>query len=109
MSDVLVKATAKKQICTRYAVKCFGVKLAVAFDRDSGGKVGYDAKMIAGNIDSGGSRTNWDCVVDEGSIFEFKVDADIFEANKNRLKNWDVEIIEKTTQKGGLMNAADLG
>ncbi len=95
METIKIRATAKHTIQRRYAVQLFGVKLAVAFDRDSGAKVGYNAIMLSGSIDSGGSRKNWYCVVREGSVFELEVDQEAFDRNKNRIKNWDIEIISE--------------
>lgn len=89
-----VRVTAKKRIETRYGVVFMGVKLAVAFNRDSGAKVGYNARMISGEIGSGGSRANWYCYVEEGSIFELEVDTEFFEKNKNRIKNYKIEVLE---------------
>lgn len=62
------------------------VKVGVAFGLDSGAKVGYDARMISGDIGSGGSRANWYCYVSEGSVFELEVDRDFYLKNKNRIK-----------------------
>ena len=74
-----------------------GVKVAVTFDRDSGAKVGYDAIMISGDIDSGGSRANWYCSVEEGSIFEVDVDEEFYNKNKNRIKKWKMEEIKENS------------
>lgn len=89
-----LRITAKEDNCRRYAVMFMGIKVAVAFDRDSGAKVGYGARMISGKIGSGGSRANWFCYVDEGSIFEIEVEDEIYHKNKNRIKKWDIEEIE---------------
>lgn len=65
--------------------------------------------MIAGNIDSGGSRANWYCAVDEGSIFEISVDDAVYNANKNRISKWKLEIIEDfsmTEEKSKLLDHA---
>lgn len=90
----IVRITAKKTIGARYCVSFMGVKLAVAFSRDSGAKVGYDARLISGDISSGGSRANWECIVSEGAIFELEVDAEFYEKNKNRIKNWVIEELD---------------
>ena len=92
-----LQVTAKKTIKTRYAVVFMGVKLAVAFNRDSGAKVGHDARMISGDITSGGSRVNWHCSVAEGSVFEIKVDDEFFSKNHNRIKNWEMKEIADFT------------
>lgn len=89
-----VRITAVEDNHRRFAVVFMGVKVAVAFGRDSGAKVGRDARMISGNIDSGGSRANWYCIVEEGSIFELEVDAEFYHKNKNRIKKWKIEEIE---------------
>lgn len=94
---IKVRITALSDNCRRYAVIFMGVKVAVAFDRDSGAKVGYDARMIEGEIDSGGSRKNWYCQVSEGSVFELEVDKEFYRKNKNRIKKWSIEEIEEFT------------
>lgn len=91
----IVRITAKEDNHRKFAVMFMGVKVAVAFGRDSGAKVGYDARMISGDIDSGGSRANWYCIVKEGSVFELEVDSEFFRKNKNRIKKWDIETINE--------------
>lgn len=93
MKKIKVKITAKKDIAKRYAVTFCGVKVAVAFSRDSGAFVGHNAIMTDGEIASGGSKKNWYCEVKTGSVFELEVDGEFFEKNKNRIKNWEVEEI----------------
>jgi hypothetical protein len=94
MEKQKIRITAKEDNHRRFAVVFMNVKVAVAFDHDSGAKVGYDARMISGNIDSGGSRKNWYCSVSEGSIFELEVDAEFYRKNKNQIKKWDIEEID---------------
>ena len=94
METQKVRITALEDNNRRFAVVFMGVKVAVAFGRDSGAKVGYDARMISGHIDSGGSRANWYCHVAEGSIFELEVDAEFYHKNKNRIKKWKIEEID---------------
>lgn len=89
-----VRITAKENIQRRFAVMFMGKKVAVAFDRDSGSKVGYGARMISGEINSGGSRKNWYCEVSKGSVFELEVDSEFYNKNKNRIKKWKIEEIE---------------
>jgi len=95
METQKVRITAVEDNCRRFAVVFMGVKVAVAFSRDSGAKVGYNAQMIEGEIDSGGSRKNWHCFVKEGSIFELEVDAEFYRKNKNRIKKWKIEEIDE--------------
>lgn len=98
MSDkIKVRITAREDNHRRFAVIFMNEKVAVAFDRDSGAKIGYGTRMISGKIDSGGSRKNWYCIVKEGSIFELEVDREAFEKNKNRIKKWDIEVIDDFT------------
>lgn len=92
-----VRITALEDNYRRFAVMFMGVKVAVAFNRDSGARVGYNARMISGEIDSGGSRKNWYCIVKEGSVFELEVDAEFYRKNKNRIKKWKIEEIEDFT------------
>jgi hypothetical protein len=94
MSTQIVRITALEDSCRRFAVLFMGVKVAVAFDRDSGAKVGYGARMISGEIGSGGSRANWFCRVSEGSVFELEVDAEFYKKNKNRIKKWKIEELD---------------
>lgn len=89
-----LRITAKEDNCRRFAVMFMGIKVAVAFDRDSGAKVGYETRMIDGEINSGGSRKNWYCTVKEGSVFELEVDDEAYRKNKNRIKKWTMEEIE---------------
>jgi len=95
MKNQKVRITAKEDTKRRYAVVFMNVKLAVAFGRDSGAKVGYDARLISGKIGSGGSAKNWYCIAYEGSVFELEVDAEFFRKNKNRIKKWDIEEIDE--------------
>lgn len=92
-----VRITALHTIQRRFAVVFMGVKVAVAFSRDSGAKVGYDAIMLEGRITSGGSRVNWFCQVDSGSVFELEVDREFFIKNHNRIQNWNIVTIEEFT------------
>ena len=94
MEKTKVRITARENNHRRYAVVFMGVKVAVAFNRDSGAKVGYNARMISGEINSGGSWKNWYCEVKEGSVFELEVDTEAFRKNKNRIKKWDIEVID---------------
>ena len=94
MDKVIVRITAKENNQRRYAVIFMGEKVAVAFGRDSGAKVEYRARMISGNIDSGGSAKNWFCEVEKGSVFELEVDAEAYHKNKNRIKKWDIEELD---------------
>ena len=91
---IKVRITAREDNKRKFAVVFMGVKVAVAFGRDSGAKIGYDVRMISGKIDSGGSRINWYCFVAAGSVFELEVDKEFFDKNKNRIKKWDIEVIE---------------
>ncbi len=90
-----LRIRAKEDNCRKYAVMFKGIKVAVAFSRDSGAKVGYQARMIDGRINSGGSAKNWYCFVAEGSVFELEVDEEIYHKNKNRIKKWEMTEIEE--------------
>lgn len=94
---IKLRITAKSDNYRKFAVVFMGVKVAVAFGRDSGAKVGYEARMLEGKIDSGGSRANWHCWVAEGSVFEVEVDREFYRKNKNRIKKWDMEEIDEFT------------
>ena len=97
MTKIKLRLTAKDTNCRKFAIVFMGIKLAVAFGRDSGAKVGYEAIMINGKIGSGGSAKNWYCYASENSIFEIEIDEEIFTKNKNRIIKWDMEIIENFT------------
>lgn len=90
-----VRITAKEENRRRFAVMFMGVKVAVAFDRDSGARVGYGTRMIHGRISSGGSRNDWYCAIDKGSVFELEVDSEAFRKNRNRIKKWTMEEISE--------------
>ena len=94
MKTIKLRITAKEDNRRKFAVVFMNVKVAVAFGRDSGAKVGYNARMITGEIDSGGSRVNWYCLVKEGSVFELEVDNEFYQKNKNRIKKWNIEEID---------------
>lgn len=94
MEKIKVRITALSDNERRFAVVFMSEKVAVAFNRDSGAKIGYGSRMISGDIYSGGSRKNWHCGVKEGSIFELEVDKEAFQKNKNRIKKWGIEVIE---------------
>jgi len=89
-----VRITALENNHRKFAVMFMGVKVAVAFSRDSGAKVGYGARLISGEIGSGGSRANWHCTVREGAIFELEVDAEFYRKNKNRITKWKIEELD---------------
>jgi len=110
MDTQKLRITAKELTTRRFAVVFMGVKVAVAFDRDSGAKVGYNARMISGNIGSGGSRKNWYCFIDEGSVFELEVDKEFYQKNKNRIKKWTIEEITEfsiTKERSDLLKKMD--
>jgi len=111
MKTIKVRITAKEENCRRFAVVFMGEKVAVAFDRDSGAKVAHGTRMISGEISSGGSRKNWYCIVDEGSVFELEVNEEAFNKNKNRIKKWEIDVIEDYSmseeQSKANRNAAD--
>jgi hypothetical protein len=94
MDTQKLRITALEDNTRRFAVIFMGEKVAVAFDRDSGAKVAYGTRMISGDIGSGGSRKNWYCYVDKGSVFELEVDSEAYRKNKNRIKKWSMVEID---------------
>ncbi|WP_305180606.1 hypothetical protein [Ileibacterium valens] len=70
-----------------------GVILARAFGRDTGANLGVDVKLLEGSISSGGSRINWETIVEEGSIMEV-VDFPVYALNSkmNCLDSEDYEV-----------------
>jgi hypothetical protein len=106
METLKVRITAKEKVERRFAIIFMNVKIAVAFDRDSGARVGHSARLICGNIGSGGSRVNWYCYAAAGTIFELEVDKEFFETNKNRIKKWDIEVIPDFTVTKARADAA---
>lgn len=91
---IKLRITAKEDNCRKYAVMFMGIKVAVAFDRDSGAKVGYEARMISGKIGSGGSSKNWYCYVNQDSVFEIEIEEEIYQKNKNKIKKWEMQEIK---------------
>ena len=111
MSNIKVRITALEDNHRRFAVLFMNEKVAVAFDRDSGAKVAYGARLISGEIGSGGSRKNWYCLVKEGSVFELEIDQEAFEKNKNRIKKWGMEVIDEFTmseQRSRMLHSASV-
>ena len=107
METLKVRITAKENIMRKFAVIFMQKKVAVAFSRDSGAKVGYDVHaMLEGDIDSGGSAKNWHCYVGAGSVFELEVCKVFFDTNKNRVKKWDIEVIEEFTENASAISNA---
>lgn len=93
-----LRITAKTRREQRYGVVFMGKKVAVAFNRDSGARVGRDGvRMLSGDIGSGGSRVNWYCWVAAGSVFELEIDAEIYRKNRNRIKEWEMEELAEFT------------
>lgn len=74
-------------ICeTRAPVTIFGHCIARAFGRDSGAKPGEGVIYLEGGCTSGGSRSNWDSIVEKGSVVELTaVQEAIIEAEKDDL------------------------
>ena len=107
MSTIKVRITAKESVSRKFAVLFMQKKVAVAFDRDSGAKVGYDTHaMLAGEIGSGGSRANWYCWIAKDSVFELEVDKTFYDKNKNRVRKWDIEVIENFTDNAEAISNA---
>lgn len=94
MEKIKLRITAREENCRKFAIIFMNVKLAVAFGRDSDAKVGYNARLISGHINSGGSAKNWYCYCTAGTVFELEVDKEFYLKNKNRIKKWDIEEIE---------------
>ena len=102
---VTVEVTALDEIREeRASVSIFGKDLARAYGRDSGAKVGDDASLISGDIDSGGSARYWDTVVSKGSIFKLRnvVKSKLDEYDKSL---WDVKVIEENKPNKESLNA----
>jgi len=97
MDMIKLRITAIEENRRKFGVVFMGTKVAVAFSRDSGAKVGYDARLISGVIRSGGSMKNWVCVVEKDSVFELAVDREFYLKNKNRIKKWKIEEIQDFT------------
>ena len=104
---IKLQITALEDNHRKFAVVCLGVKVAVAFDRDSGGRVARGARLVSGSIDSGGSRANWYCIVTQGSVFEIEVDETAYIQNKNRLKKWSVVVIDEFSTSAATSEALE--
>jgi hypothetical protein len=97
INKMKLQITALKRIEARYAINFMGVKVVVAFDRDSGSRIGHAAIAINDQSGSGGSRANWYAFVREGAVYELEVDNEFYAKNKNRIKNWAMVEIEEFT------------
>ncbi len=91
---VKVRITANQRIENRFSIDFCGVKIAVAFNRDSGARVGHAARMVSGDIGSGGSRANWYCWIAKGSVFETEVSKEHLVRFGARLKRFSFEAID---------------
>ena len=54
------------------AIKIGGLEIARAFGRDSGARIGEGVIVLEGGFTSGGSRSNWDTRVKEGTKIKIK-------------------------------------
>lgn len=79
-----------------------GVILARAFGRDTGANLGVDVKLLEGSISSGGSRINWETIVEEGSIMEV-VDFPVYALNSKMncldSEDYEVSVVKSLTLK----------
>lgn len=69
-------------------IYAFGVSLAHASGRDSGARVGENAMLVEGSIDSSGSVKNWTTYVSEGTVFQITVPESKYEACKEEEAEW---------------------
>lgn len=69
-------------------IYAFGVSLAHASGRDSGARVGENAMLVEGSIDSSGSAKNWTTYVSEGTVFQITVPESKYEACKEEEAEW---------------------
>ena len=73
VETVTLRLTANDRVTSdRSGVRIAGRTIAVAFERDSGARLGEGVVQIAGRCNSGGSRKNWYTEIDAGSIFELE-------------------------------------
>ncbi len=101
---VTVKVTAKNEIDGRKEPVYFnGYPVAYARGRDSGAKVSAGVVKISGVITSSGSVKNWCTTVEEGAQFRLEVAESAAKSNDD----WDVELLEKRTNKSDLIAERD--
>lgn len=93
---ITVKVTLRETLAEeREPVVMFGHTIASAFGRDTGAKVADGVQFIDGQPTSGGSRSRWDTVVPDGSVFIIEnVSRDKFNADREKY-NADFEIVEQ--------------
>lgn len=77
-------------------VYAFGVSLAHASGRDSGARVGENAMLVEGNIDSGGSVKNWTTYVGEGTVFQITIPESKLEAcGEEEAEWWEITVLQQ--------------
>lgn len=107
-SDISTNETIKLRIkflddefASQESVDVFGKRVAVAYGRDSGAKVGEDVILESGEISSGGSARYWTSKVSEGSIFYlFNVNKNLFLKEKDNLP-YNIKILEVIEEECG--------
>ena len=77
-------------------IYAFGVSLAHASGRDSGARVGENAMLVEGSIDSNGSMKNWTTYVAEGTIFQITIPESKLEAcREEEAEWWEITVLQQ--------------
>lgn len=90
----------------RSGIYMFGKEICSAFGRDSGAKIGADAALISGEINSGGSCKNWRTKIYSDSVIRlFNVPKEKFlEEKEDEEDFWkcQIKLLEKDTDSVSL-------
>ena len=98
---VTVEITARCEITAeKSAVDFCGAVVCRASDRDSGAKVGPNASLISGRIESGGSRQYWKTVVKKGAVLRLELPRAALDKMGLDQGDWSYSIIDEYLDAG---------
>lgn len=72
-------------------IALFGKPICRAFGRDSGAKVCDGITLLDGSIESGGSRANWQTIINKGAKFRIR---NLTKAALQIENDFDIEVVE---------------
>lgn len=79
---------------SRKSIFFAGHQIARAWGRDSGARLGDGVILLEGEVRSGGSRVNWDTIIDDGSVIEIKdltpKQVDLAKRSAERYEKWEI-------------------
>ena len=76
------------------AVTIGGYTIATASGRDSGATVAQGVALISGDVDSGGSRVNWETEIAEGSVLRLRMPKALI-ADLAQYQDYQIEILDE--------------